>query len=75
MNSKHDNGEPWTLFAIALVVSILLTAFFQTQVVHGEHYARRSDENRLQPISVPARRGRSRIATARSSRRASLATQ
>ena len=45
------------LFAIALVVSILLTAFFQTQVVRGEQYATRSEENRLQPISVPAPRG------------------
>ncbi|HEV2146229.1 MAG TPA: penicillin-binding protein 2 [Longimicrobiaceae bacterium] len=44
-------------FMISLVISVFLTAFFQTQVVHGEQYATRSEENRLQPIAVPAPRG------------------
>ncbi|HET7276176.1 MAG TPA: penicillin-binding protein 2 [Longimicrobiaceae bacterium] len=45
------------LFVITFVVSVLLTAFFQTQVVSGEQYAIRSEENRLRPITIPAPRG------------------
>ena len=45
------------IFMITSAVAILLTAFFATQVLHGEQYATRSEENRLQPISVPAPRG------------------
>jgi penicillin-binding protein 2 len=45
------------LFGIAFVISMLLTAFFQTQVVAGEQYATRSEENRLRPIPIPAPRG------------------
>ena len=45
------------VFAIAFVVTVLLTAFFQTQVLAGEQYALRSEENRLRPIPIPAPRG------------------
>ncbi len=45
------------LFFITFVVGVLLTAFFQTQVVSGEQYAIRSEENRLRPITIPAPRG------------------
>lgn len=45
------------LFFITLVVSVLLTAFFQTQVVRGEQFAMRSEENRLRPVTIPAPRG------------------
>ncbi len=45
------------VFAITLVVATLLTAFFQTQVMSGEQYATRSEENRLQPVPIPAPRG------------------
>ena len=45
------------LFIITCVVSILLTAFFQTQVVMGEQYALRSENNRLRPVNIPAPRG------------------
>lgn len=45
------------LFAITFVVSVLLTAFFQTQVVRGEQYQVRSEENRLRPVVIPAPRG------------------
>ncbi|MQA92024.1 MAG: penicillin-binding protein 2 [Gemmatimonas sp.] len=45
------------LFAITFVVTILLTAFFQTQVVRGEQFALRSEENRLRPVVIPAPRG------------------
>ncbi|HUE96296.1 MAG TPA: penicillin-binding protein 2 [Longimicrobiaceae bacterium] len=45
------------LFVITFVVSILLTAFFQTQVVRGEQFAVRSEENRLRPVVIPAPRG------------------
>lgn len=44
-------------FTIVFTVAVLLTAFFQTQVVHGDDYATRSEENRLQPISITAPRG------------------
>ncbi|MEX2582129.1 MAG: penicillin-binding protein 2 [Gemmatimonadota bacterium] len=45
------------LFAITFVVTVLLTAFFQTQVVRGEQFAVRSEENRLRPVTIPAPRG------------------
>ncbi len=45
------------VFAITFAVSVLLTAFFQTQVLSGEQYAVRSEENRLRPIPIPAPRG------------------
>jgi penicillin-binding protein 2 len=45
------------LFAITFVVAVLLTAFFQTQVVRGEQFAMRSEENRLRPVTIPAPRG------------------
>ncbi len=55
------------VFVIALVVTTLLTAFFQTQVLSGRAYKTRAKENRLRQarphsrsISVAAgRRGRS----------------
>lgn len=45
------------LFAVTFVVAMLLTAFFHTQVVAGEQYALRSEENRLRGIPIPAPRG------------------
>ena len=45
------------LFFITFAVSVLLTAFFQTQVVRGEQFAVRSEENRLRPVTIPAPRG------------------
>lgn len=45
------------VFAITFVVAVLLTAFFQTQVLSGKQYAVRSEENRLRPIPIPAPRG------------------
>jgi penicillin-binding protein 2 len=45
------------LFAITFMISVLLTAFFQTQVVRGEQFALRSEENRLRPVVIPAPRG------------------
>jgi penicillin-binding protein 2 len=44
-------------FALALAISVLLVAFFQTQVVAGEAFAVRSEENRLRPITIQAPRG------------------
>ena len=45
------------VFTVTFVISILLTAFFQTQVVSGEQFAKRSEENRLRPVVIPAPRG------------------
>jgi penicillin-binding protein 2 len=45
------------VFMITLVISTLMTAFFQTQVLTGAQYAARSEENRLRPIKIPAPRG------------------
>jgi penicillin-binding protein 2 len=45
------------VFAISFALSILVTAFFHTQVVTGKAYAMRSEENRLRPIVIPAPRG------------------
>ena len=44
-------------FAIAFSISILVTAFFQTQVVSGKQFMVRSEENRLRPVVIPAPRG------------------
>jgi penicillin-binding protein 2 len=45
------------VFAIAFSISILVTAFFQTQVVTGKQFMMRSEENRLRPVVIPAPRG------------------
>lgn len=45
------------VFAITFMIAVLLTAFFQTQVLRGEQYAVRSEENRLRPIPILAPRG------------------
>ncbi|MDB4951826.1 MAG: penicillin-binding protein 2 [Gemmatimonadetes bacterium] len=45
------------VFAIAFSISVLVTAFFQTQVVTGKQFLVRSEENRLRPVDIPAPRG------------------
>ena len=45
------------IFAVTFIIATLLTAFFHTQVVAGEQYAQRSEENRLRGIPIPAPRG------------------
>lgn len=45
------------IFTITFVISVLLTAFFQTQVVAGSQFAARAEENRLRPVVIPAPRG------------------
>lgn len=45
------------IFTITFVISILLTAFFQTQLVAGSQFAERAEENRLRPVVIPAPRG------------------
>jgi penicillin-binding protein 2 len=45
------------LFTISFSTAVLMTAFFQTQVVSGSQYAARSEENRLRPVPIPAPRG------------------
>jgi penicillin-binding protein 2 len=45
------------LGAVAFIITVLLTAFFHTQVIAGEGYAIRSEENRLRGIPIPAPRG------------------
>lgn len=45
------------VFAVTFVVSVLLTAFFQAQVLSGAQFKARSEENRLRPINIPAPRG------------------
>jgi penicillin-binding protein 2 len=45
------------LGAVAFIITVLLTAFFHTQVIAGEAYAARSEENRLRGIPIPAPRG------------------
>ena len=45
------------VFTVTFVLSVLLTAFFQTQVVSGKQFAIRAEENRLRPIVIPAPRG------------------
>jgi penicillin-binding protein 2 len=45
------------IFAVSFIIATLLTAFFHTQVMAGEQYAQRSEENRLRGIPIPAPRG------------------
>jgi penicillin-binding protein 2 len=45
------------VFAITFMIAVLLTAFFQTQVLRGEQYALQSERNRLRPIPILAPRG------------------
>jgi penicillin-binding protein 2 len=45
------------MFTITFAIAVLLTAFFQTQVLRGEQFMLRSEENRLRPIVIPAPRG------------------
>jgi penicillin-binding protein 2 len=45
------------VFSITFVMSVLLTAFFATQVVAGPTYEAKARENRLRPIPIPAPRG------------------
>lgn len=46
-----------SLFTIAFVTAVLLTAYFETQVLAREVYSLRSEENRLRPVVIPAARG------------------
>src|SRR3712207_157795 len=45
------------LFAVAFVMSLLLTVFFHVQVMAGEGYAAQSDANRLHALPIAAPRG------------------
>jgi penicillin-binding protein 2 len=57
---QPETRERRTLGAVFLITfstAVLLTAFFQTQVVRGEQFMTRSEENRLRPIVIPAPRG------------------
>ncbi|HET7322066.1 MAG TPA: penicillin-binding protein 2 [Longimicrobiaceae bacterium] len=45
------------LFTISFFVALLMTAFFNTQVVSGAQYKARSEANRLRPVVIPAPRG------------------
>jgi penicillin-binding protein 2 len=54
---RRDHRSLAAVFAITFVISVLLTAFFQTQVVSGKQFAARAEENRLRPIVIPAPRG------------------
>jgi penicillin-binding protein 2 len=45
------------LFAISFVIAVLLTAFYNTQIVSGASYALASEDNRLRPVVIPAPRG------------------
>jgi penicillin-binding protein 2 len=45
------------VFAITFVLTVLLTAFFATQVVAGSTYEAQAKENRLRGIPIPAPRG------------------
>ena len=45
------------VFAITFVMTVLLTAFFQTQVIAGTTYEAQARENRLRGIPIPAPRG------------------
>jgi penicillin-binding protein 2 len=45
------------VFTIVLLTAALLTAFFHTQVLAGERFAARSEDNRSRALPMPAPRG------------------
>jgi len=53
----RDRRTLGAVFLITFAMAVLLTAFFQTQVLQGEQFMLRSEENRLRPIVIPAPRG------------------
>lgn len=56
-SSNRQRRELVMVFAITFVMSVLLTAFFATQVVSGHTYEAQARENRLRPVVIPAPRG------------------
>ncbi|HET8655523.1 MAG TPA: penicillin-binding protein 2 [Longimicrobiaceae bacterium] len=56
-NDSRERRTMSALFGISFFISILLTAFFDTQVVSGAQYKARSEANRLRPVVIPAPRG------------------
>jgi penicillin-binding protein 2 len=55
--NRRERRAMMALFTIAMVITILLTAFFHTQVLAGERFMVRAEENRLRPVPIPAPRG------------------
>ena len=53
----RQNRALGATFFIAFAISVLLMAFYSVQVLGGEQYEVRSEENRLRPIPIPAPRG------------------
>jgi len=56
-SGNRQRRELVMVFAITFVMSVLLTAFFATQVVSGHTYEAQARENRLRPVVIPAPRG------------------
>lgn len=56
-SNNRQRRELVMVFAITFVMSVLLTAFFATQVVSGHTYEAQARENRLRPVVIPAPRG------------------
>ncbi|HET7464448.1 MAG TPA: penicillin-binding protein 2 [Longimicrobium sp.] len=56
-SNNRQRRELVMVFAITFVMSVLLTAFFATQVVSGHTYEAQAKENRLRPVVIPAPRG------------------
>jgi penicillin-binding protein 2 len=56
-SNTRQRRELVMVFAITFVMSVLLTAFFATQVVAGNRYEAQARENRLRPVVIPAPRG------------------
>ncbi|HET7229644.1 MAG TPA: penicillin-binding protein 2 [Longimicrobium sp.] len=56
-SSNRQRRELVMVFAITFLITVLLTAFFATQVVSGHTYEAQARENRLRPVVIPAPRG------------------
>lgn len=56
-SNTRQRRELVMVFAITFVITVLLTAFFSTQVVSGHTYEAQARENRLRPVVIPAPRG------------------
>jgi len=56
-SNNRQRRELVMVFAITFVMTVLLTAFFSTQVVSGHTYEAQARENRLRPVVIPAPRG------------------
>ena len=60
--------EPWRMWVVQGLLAVVFLVYgfrlFSLQVINGDEYIAKANENRISQISVPTQRGSSTIATA-----------